>query len=215
MKEISKLMNYRDSIKVVDATLRDGGLVNDFYFDDEFVRALYLANIKAGVDYMEFGYKGDKEMFDPQKFGKWKFCDEDALRAVVGDNDTDLKIAVMADVGRCSYKKDIRPREESVIDLIRVATYLNQMPTAVDMIEDAKNKGYEVSCNIMAISAAQEADVKTALDILGRSPVDVIYIVDSFGALYPEQMQRVAALYVEFAEKYGKKIGIHAHNNQQ
>ena len=118
MKEISKLMNYRDSIKVVDATLRDGGLVNDFYFDDEFVRALYLANIKAGVDYMEFGYKGDKEMFDPQKFGKWKFCDEDALRAVVGDNDTDLKIAVMADVGRCSYKKDIRPREESVIDLI-------------------------------------------------------------------------------------------------
>ncbi len=215
MKEISKLMNYRDSIKVVDATLRDGGLVNDFYFDDEFVRALYLANIKAGVDYMEFGYKGDKEMFDPQKFGKWKFCDEDALRAVVGDNDTDLKIAVMADVGRCSYKKDIRPREESVIDLIRVATYLNQMPTAVDMIEDAKNKGYEVSCNIMAISAAQEADVKTALDILGKSPVDVIYIVDSFGALYPEQMQRVAALYVEFAEKYGKKIGIHAHNNQQ
>ena len=215
MKEISKLMNYRDSIKVVDATLRDGGLVNDFFFDDEFVRALYLANIKAGVDYMEFGYKGDKEMFDPQKFGKWKFCDEDALRAVVGDNDTDLKIAVMADVGRCSYKKDIRPREESVIDLIRVATYLNQMPTAVDMIEDAKNKGYEVSCNIMAISAAQEADVKTALDILGRSPVDVIYIVDSFGALYPEQMQRVAALYVEFAEKYGKKIGIHAHNNQQ
>ncbi len=215
MKEISKLMNYRDSIKVVDATLRDGGLVNDFFFDDEFVRALYLANIKAGVDYMEFGYKGDKEMFDPQKFGKWKFCDEDALRAVVGDNDTDLKIAVMADVGRCSYKKDIRPREESVIDLIRVATYLNQMPTAVDMIEDAKNKGYEVSCNIMAISAAQEADVKTALDILGKSPVDVIYIVDSFGALYPEQMQRVAALYVEFAEKYGKKIGIHAHNNQQ
>ncbi len=215
MKEISKLMTYRDSIKVIDATLRDGGLVNDFFFDDSFVRALYLANIKAGVDYMEFGYKGDKEMFDPEKFGKWKFCDEADIRNIVGDNDTDLKIAVMADVGRCSYKQDIIPRDESVIDLIRVATYLNQMPTAVDMIEDAKNKGYEVSCNIMAISAAQEADVKTALEILGQTPVDVIYIVDSFGALYPEQMQRIAALYVEYAEKYGKKIGIHAHNNQQ
>ena len=215
MKEISKLMTYRDSIKVVDATIRDGGLVNDFYFDDSFVRGLYLANIKAGVDYMEFGYKGDKEMFDPSKFGKWKFCDEADLRAIVGDNDTDLKLAVMADVGRCRYKQDIIPRDESVIDLIRVATYLNQIPTAVDMIEDAKRKGYEVSCNIMAISAAQEADVRTALDILGQTPVDVIYIVDSFGALYPEQMQRIAALYVEYAEKYGKKIGIHAHNNQQ
>lgn len=32
MKEISKLMDYRPEIKVLDATLRDGGLVNDFYF---------------------------------------------------------------------------------------------------------------------------------------------------------------------------------------
>jgi 4-hydroxy 2-oxovalerate aldolase len=215
MKEISNLMNYRDSIKVVDATLRDGGLVNDFFFTDKFVHDLYLANIKAGVDYMEFGYKGDKEMFDKTKFGKWKFCDEDDLRAVVGDNDTDLKIAVMADVGRCNYKEDIIDRNDSVIDLIRVATYLNQIPTAVDMIENAKSKGYEVSCNIMAISTAQEGDLRAALDILGKSPVDVIYIVDSFGAMYPEQMQRLAAVYVELAEKYGKKVGIHAHNNQQ
>ncbi len=58
MKEISKLMSYRNSIKVVDATLRDGGLVNDFYFDDDFVKNLYLTNIKSGVDYMEFGYRG-------------------------------------------------------------------------------------------------------------------------------------------------------------
>lgn len=215
MKEISKLMSYRESIRVVDATLRDGGLVNDFFFDDDFVKSLYLTNIKSGVDYMEFGYRGDKEMFDPEKFGKWKFCDDDDIRAIVGDNESDLKIAIMADVGRCNYKQDIRPKSESPVDLIRVATYINQIPTAVDMIEHAKNNGYEVSCNIMAISSAQEGDVRAALDILGQTAVDVIYIVDSFGALYPEQLQRVAALYMEYAEKYNKKIGIHAHNNQQ
>ena len=215
MKEISNLLSYRDSIKVVDATLRDGGLVNDFFFDDNFVRNLYETNIKSGVDYMEFGYRGDKEMFDPEKFGKWKFCSDEDIRAIVGDNDSDLKIAIMADVGRCNYKQDIRPRSESPVDLIRVATYLNQIPTAVDMIQDAKSKGYEVSCNIMAISSAQEGDVRAALDILGKTEVDVIYIVDSFGALYPEQLQRVAALYTEYGEKYNKKIGIHAHNNQQ
>lgn len=215
MKEISKLMSYRESIRVVDATLRDGGLVNDFFFDDDFVKSLYLTNIKSGVDYMEFGYRGDKEMFDPEKFGKWKFCDDDDIRAIVGDNESDLKIAIMADVGRCNYKQDIRPKSESPVDLIRVATYINQIPTAVDMIEHAKNNGYEVSCNIMAISSAQEGDVRAALDILGQTAVDVIYIVDSFGALYPEQLQRVAALYMEYGEKYNKKIGIHAHNNQQ
>jgi len=215
MKEISSLMDYRADIKVVDATLRDGGLVNDFYFTDEFTKALYLTNLRAGVDYMEFGYKASKEMFDVDKFGKWKFCNDDDIRKIVGDNNTDLKIAVMADVGRCDYKKDIINKEDSPIDLIRVATYLNTMPAAVDMIEDAKNKGYEVSCNIMAISNAQEGDLKVALDFLGKSSVDCIYIVDSFGAMYPEQIARLADLYVSTSAKYGKKVGMHAHNNQQ
>lgn len=215
MKEISKLMNYRKDVRVVDATLRDGGLVNDFYFTDEFVKALYFTNIRAGVDYMEFGYKASREMFDENKFGKWKFCKDEDIRAIVGDNDSDLKIAVMADVGRCDYKKDIVDRNESPVDLIRVATYLNTIPSAVDMIEYASKKGYEVSCNIMAISNTQERDLEVALDILGQTPVDVFYIVDSYGALYPEQVARIVDIYKNAAEKYGKKIGMHAHNNQQ
>ncbi len=215
MKEISKLLDFRPDIKVVDATLRDGGLVNDFFFTDDFVKHLYNANLRSGVDYMEFGYRADREMFDETKFGPCKFCDDDYIRSIVGENNTDLKIAIMADVGRCNYKNDIHERDESPVDLIRVATYLHQIPTAVDMIEDAKKKGYEVSCNIMAISTAQEADIRAALDILGKSPVDVFYIVDSFGSLYPEQIARIAALYGEFADKYGKKLGIHAHDNQR
>lgn len=208
-------MGYRSDVKVVDATLRDGGLVNDFYFSDEFVKALYETNIKAGVDYMEFGYKASSEMFDTDKFGKWKFCNDDDIRAVVGDNNTDLKIAVMADVGRCDYKKDITDKANSPVDLVRVATYLNTMPAAAHMIEDIAAKGYEVTCNIMAISNVQEADLRVALDILADTPADVIYIVDSFGSLYPEQIARIADLYMEYAVKYGKKVGMHAHNNQQ
>lgn len=215
MKEISSLIAYRPDVRVIDATLRDGGLVNDFYFTDEFVKALYLANLRSGVDYMEFGYKASKEMFDVNKFGKWKFCNDDDIRAIVGENATDLKLAVMADVGRCDYKTDIINRSDSPIDLIRVATYLNAIPAAVDMIEDAAKKGYEVSCNIMAISNAQESELKVALDILAQTPVDVLYIVDSYGALYPEQLARLADTYMNVATKYGKKVGIHAHNNQQ
>lgn len=215
MKEVAKLMNYRSDIRVVDATLRDGGLVNDFYFTDEFAKALYLTNIKAGVDYMEFGYKASRELFDENKFGKWKFCRDEDIRAIVGDNDTDLKIAVMADVGRCDYKKDIIDRSESPIDLIRVATYINAIPAAVDMIEDAANKGYETSCNIMALSSVQERDLDAALEMLCQTPVNCLYIVDSYGSYYPEQIARVADTFLNIAEKHGKKVGIHAHNNQQ
>lgn len=215
MKEIANLMGYRESIKVVDATLRDGGLVNDFYFTDEFIKALYETNVKAGVDYMELGYRADKTMFDEDKFGKLKFSDDDYVRSIVGDNNTNLKLAIMADVGRCNYKEDIHDRSESPIDLIRVATYVNTIPAAVDMIEDAARKGYETTCNIMAISNAQEADIRYALDAVGQSPAKVIYIVDSFGSLYPEQIQRISDMYLEFAAKYGKQIGIHAHDNQK
>ncbi|MBO7612870.1 MAG: aldolase catalytic domain-containing protein, partial [Treponema sp.] len=216
MKELSALMGVRQSIRVIDATLRDGGIVNDFKFTDEFVKELYKTNIEAGVDYMEVGYKASKKLFDKSKFGKWKFCDDEDILSVIGDNaEKKIKLAVMADVGRCDFKEDIRPRSESPIDLIRVACYVHQIPGALEIIEDAKNKGYEVSCNIMAISTAQEGDVKVALDMIGHSPVDCIYIVDSYGSIYPEQMQRICALYKEYADRYNKQLGIHAHNNQQ
>ena len=215
MSQKGDLMTARSDIRVLDATIRDGGLVNNFMFTDDFINALYRANVKAGVDYMEFGYKASKELFDVNKFGKWKFCDEKDLRAIVGDNNSDLKISVMADVGRCDYKKDILPKSESVIDMVRVATYVHQMPTAIDMIEDAKAKGYEVTCNIMAVSNAKEADIDQALEMVGQSSADGIYIVDSYGSLYPEQIRSVSDKYMEVAEKYGKYIGMHAHNNQQ
>ena len=215
MEQKGELISYRPDIKVVDCTIRDGGLVNNFYFDDEFVRNLYTANVAAGVEYMEFGYKASKEIFDVKEFGKWKFCDEQDIRDIVGDNNTDLKISVMADVGRTDYKKDIIPKTDSVIDMIRIATYINTIPAAIEMIHYCAEMGYETTINIMAVSTAAESELDLAQDLLAQSEVGTIYLVDSYGSLYPEQIRRLADKYLKVAEKYGKKVGIHAHNNQQ
>ena len=215
MEQKGELISYRPDIKVVDCTIRDGGLVNNFYFDDEFVRNLYTANVAAGVEYMEFGYKASKEIFDVKEFGKWKFCDEQDIRDIVGDNNTDLKISVMADVGRTDYKKDIIPKTDSVIDMIRIATYINTIPAAIEMIHYCAEMGYETTINIMAASTVAESELDLALDLLAQSEVGTIYLVDSYGSLYPEQIRRLADKYLKVAEKYGKKVGIHAHNNQQ
>ena len=215
MEQKGELISYRPDIKVVDCTIRDGGLVNNFYFDDEFVRNLYTANVAAGVEYMEVGYKASKEIFDVKEFGKWKFCDEQDIRDIVGDNNTDLKISVMADVGRTDYKKDIIPKTDSVIDMIRIATYINTIPAAIEMIHYCAEMGYETTINIMAVSTAAESELDLALDLLAQSEVGTIYLVDSYGSLYPEQIRRLADKYLKVAEKYGKKVGIHAHNNQQ
>ncbi|MBO5562048.1 MAG: aldolase catalytic domain-containing protein [Firmicutes bacterium] len=209
------LMSVRKDVKVIDCTIRDGGLVNNFYFEDEFIKDLYIANIAAGVDYMEFGYKADYDLFDKDSYGKWKFCDEADIRAIVGDNLSDLKISVMADVGRTNLKRDILPRSESVIDMIRVATYINTIPAALEMVEYCHELGYETTINIMAISNANESDMRQALELIAESNVDAVYLVDSYGSIYPEKMRELADLYLEYMEPAGKLVGIHAHNNQQ
>ena len=57
------LMSYRPDIKLLDATIRDGGLVNNFWIFRRVCKELYKTNIKSGVEYMEFGYKASKELF--------------------------------------------------------------------------------------------------------------------------------------------------------
>ncbi|MFI3238501.1 MAG: aldolase catalytic domain-containing protein [Lachnospiraceae bacterium] len=214
-REENTLLGFRKDIRILDCTLRDGGLVNNFGFTEEFIKELYETNVKSGVDYMEFGYKADKDEFSESEYGKWKFTKEEDLRAIVGDNNTALKISIMADAGRTNYMRDILPKEESVIDMIRIAAYIHQIPAAIEMIEDAHAKGYETTINIMAVSKVQEDALIQAIEVLAQTEVDVIYLVDSFGVFYPEQIVRLSNMYIEIAEKYGKKVGIHAHNNQQ
>lgn len=208
-------MRHIEGIRILDATIRDGGLVNDFFFTNGFVRHVYEANIAAGVDYMEFGYRADKKQFDSQKYGKWKFASDEDIHSIVGKNETSLKITVMADVGRCDFKNDIHPKSESPVDVFRIATYIDTIPEAVEMIEYANKQGYEATCNIMAISKCSMQQLSDALDILAQSPAIGVYIVDSYGALYPKETRKLTRLFQEKLVPVGKMTGIHTHNNQQ
>jgi 4-hydroxy 2-oxovalerate aldolase len=208
-------LTYRPEIKVLDCTVRDGGLINEHMFEDGFVRAVYDALVAAGVDYMELGYKASKRIFARDQYGDWKYCDEDAIRRVLGDeDDRPIKLCVMADAERTDYHDDILPCEQSVVDVVRVATYIHQIPTAVDMIKDAHEKGYETTCNLMAVSVVPERELDEALAVLAGTAVDTIYLVDSFGALYSEQIRDMILTYLKAVEGTGKQVGMHAHNNQ-
>lgn len=208
-------ITYRPELKVLDCTIRDGGLVNDHRFGDEFVKAVYEACVEAGIDYMEIGYKASKDLFPRDQFGPWKFCDEEDLRRIVGDNPTELKLSAMADAGKSNWRTDILPKSESVLDMIRVAFYVHQVSEAVDMINDAVEKGYEVTANLMAVSKAKEEEIDQALEVLAETPACQLVVVDSFGSLYAEQIERLVKKYLECGKATGKEVGIHAHNNQQ
>lgn len=203
---------YREQIKVFDCTVRDGGLINDHYFTDDFVRAVYQALSKSGVDYMEFGYRSSRELFPPKDYGAWKYCDDEKIRQVIDGIESDLKISVMVDSYRVK-EQQFAPADESPVDMFRAATYAKYIDSAIELINKCHDLGYETTCNIMAISKEIEPDLIEALDQLAKSPVDVVYVVDSFGALYSEQIEYMVKLYQEHLP--GKTLGVHCHNNQQ
>jgi 4-hydroxy 2-oxovalerate aldolase len=208
-------LSYRPEIRVLDCTIRDGGLMNNHHFEDRVVKAVYDACVAGGIDYMEIGYRASSKNIKVGEFGCWKYCHEEDIRRIVGDNPSNLKLSIMADAERCDYKEDIPKKKDSVVDLIRVACYINQIPVALDMVKDARDKGYETTVNLMAVTTVNDRELNEGLEMLTQSGADAIYVVDSFGALYSEQVQHLVRKYLHYAKAGGMEVGMHAHNNLQ
>jgi len=158
---------YKKEIKVVDCTVRDGGLMNNWQFSDEFVRGVYEACAEAGIDYMEIGYKSSESAFSRDVVGPWKFCDEKDLRRIVGEGEPKIKLSAMADIGRIDLN-DIPLKSESLISMIRVACYVHQMDKAIALAHHCMDKGYETTINLMAVSKVNEVELDEALSDVAK-----------------------------------------------
>ncbi len=201
----------RRRIKVLDCTIRDGGICNQWDFDHGVVNRVFRALVDSGVDYMEVGYKTSEGLFDPNAVGPWRFCKEEDLAKVIEPGK--LKIAVMVDVGRIT-PKDIPPASDSIIDVIRIATYAHQMDEALALLNHCLKQGYETFMNVMAVSTLDPSDVDTFLLKLAGSGVHNVAIVDSFGALFPFHVRYLVHKYMNYLGE-DIKVGVHFHNNQQ
>ncbi|MBS3733432.1 MAG: aldolase catalytic domain-containing protein [Phycisphaerae bacterium] len=205
---------YRPEIKVVDCTIRDGGLTNNSHFTLETVRAAYNAACRAGVDYVELGYRNSREMFSPDEYGPWRFSDDSQLTEVTeGIDPGATKLAVMMDAHK-STPDDILPGEDSPVDLIRVATYVKDIDKATHLAKVAHERGYETTVNIMAISCEGGPTLDEALQqIEQETNALAVYVVDSYGALYSEEVHFLIERYKMFIKT--KEVGVHMHNSQQ
>jgi len=205
---------FRPEIKVVDCTIRDGGLCNNSQFTLETVRSVFKAACEAGVDYAELGYRNSREFFSDDEYGPWRFCDEPNLRKVVeGIDPRDTKVAIMMDAHK-AFADDLLPADESVVELIRVATYVKDVDKAIHIAQVADEKGYKTTINVMAISREGSPFLDEALQqIESETKALAVYIVDSFGALYSEEVHFLVEKYQMYLKT--KEVGGHFHNSQQ
>ncbi|UHA72279.1 aldolase catalytic domain-containing protein [Paenibacillus sp. 481] len=198
--------------KIVDCTIRDGGLVNNWEFSVEFVQNLYAALNDAGVDYMEIGYKNSPKLLKgADEAGPWRFLDDDFLRKVIPQKGS-TKLSALVDIGRVD-ENDILPRSESMIDLIRVACYSKDVDKGLDLVNTFHKLGYETSINIMALSNVMENDLVEAFQMIKASPVDFVYVVDSYGSLDHNDIHFLVDKFQTHLPN--KRLGVHTHNNMQ
>ena len=203
---------YRPEIKMLDCSIRDGGLINKWQFSDDFVKKNYQLLSEAGADYIELGYKASADQFDPKEYGKWRFCFDEDIFKIIDGIDSKSKLSCMVDIGRVK-EEDIKPQSESPFHLLRVACYAHQIIKAIELGKLILDRGYELSINIMAVSTNSEREIDEALNDLSKTDIPLVYVVDSFGNMYSEDITALVKKYMSALP--GKTIGIHTHNNRQ
>lgn len=203
---------YRPEIRLLDCSIRDGGLINKWQFSDEFVKNNIILLDGAGVDYIEIGYKATIDQFDPKEYGKWRFCFDDDIKRLVEGLDITSKLSCMVDIGRVD-DKDIVQQKDSPFHMLRVACYAKEVVKAIELGKMIQDRGYELSINIMAVSTNTEREIDEALKDLATTDFPLVYVVDSFGNMYSEDITALVKKYS--AALPGKTIGIHTHNNRQ
>jgi 4-hydroxy 2-oxovalerate aldolase len=202
------ITNRRKSVKILDCTIRDGGLCNNWDFSFDLVRETVRGLSQAGVDMVEIGYRNLQN--ESESTGPWRFCAETDLREVV---DGKIKVSVMVDQGRFDIDTFVQ-KNHSVIDVVRIATYAKDVQKAVQSASKLEKLGYHVYCNVMAVSCCSPSEADLFLGELRDSAVSGVYVVDSFGALYPHHVRYLVRKFRNWL-RGDQEIGIHFHNNQQ
>ena len=183
-------------IKVLDCTLRDGAYVTNGLFGDKNINGITSCLKSAGVDIIECGWLKD---FEHQKDSVFYENTEGLLP----------NYALMFDYGKYNIQK-LLPGN----GIIRIAFYKDDLDKISFVAEAVKNKGYKVflqASNTIAYSKKELEHLCKRANFIG---VDSIYIVDSFGSMFPEDLQKILPIYEEIVDK-NIKIGFHSHNNIQ
>jgi 3-deoxy-manno-octulosonate cytidylyltransferase (CMP-KDO synthetase) len=194
------------NFKILDCTLRDGGYYTNWKFDRELVRSLVRSLDSHNVDIIEMGYKS------PVKGGEYRKCNDGFISSII-DFDIKAKLAFMIDVK--DYVSDgiidtdlvydtIKP--SSVFKICRIAAKENEIEYLPELISIISNMGYDVICNLMAVTRTSDSGILNYIDTIENLGVKAIYVADSYGALYPENVNQIFST-------YPKLTGIHTHDN--
>lgn len=196
-------------MKIIDCTIRDGGHLNNWDFDNNAVKAAYYAALKSGVDFFEIGYRFP---YSHPNLGAYGYCKDEFLFSLIEPNDK-CKLLVMVNANTSDKVEfvDCDPKLTPVKG-VRVAAYPYEFERAIELIEKLHAKGYLVYMNLMASSEVTEEQYEILKNWKNKHILGSIYFADSFGSFTPSNIP----FFVKKLQDLGfKEVGFHSHNNLQ
>ena len=193
-------------IELLDCTVRDGGYINEWNFDLNTVRDMYISASKAGIHFFEIGFINK----DDENILLWRRTPAWAVNKVKhGINGA--KIAAM--IENDTLNMEIGWPEETGIDLIRVALHKDKVINNLDKLKKYKDKGYLLAMQLMGITSYRDSELLEIAQALEYSKcVDYIYVADSYGSIMPDRLKEIVKL---LKRNTCLKVGFHSHNNLQ
>lgn len=193
-------------ITLLDVTLRDGGYVNGHSWSRADAATVVGACAAAHIPSSEVGYFRPHRD-DPAGQRPTATCPPDYLRALSRDN-PGTTLAVMAHAADLELADHAKLASYGV-GLVRLPARIEALPALAGHVEAAKAAGLRVTINLIRVSELTAAQVATAAALAGGFGVDVFYLADSNGSLFPEtaaELVRVAAGVTDVP------LGFHAHD---
>ena len=196
-------------IKILDCSIRDGGHLNKWHFSKLCVKASYFAALKSGIDYFEIGYRCPATVTGLGDFG---YCTDQFLFSLFNASEK-CKLTVMIDAGK-SDTTLFAPctAVNTPVKAVRVAAYPYELAKAFELLEDLKEKGYEVFLNLMASSELNQEQLGQLSSWEQRGILEAVCFADSFGSFIPSDIPGHVATLRSLG--FGS-IGFHPHNNLQ
>lgn len=202
-----------NKLSVLDVTLRDGGCVNNFNFGQEYMEKILAAQEESGVEYIELGYIDEK---NGSNRNRTQYKDEQIIKScILKEKRPGTKYVVMMDYGKF-HPENLQPCSEKDIDGIRVAFHKKNRNDIIAVGKMIMEKGYEFFIQPMITLRYSDSELLELIDIVNKELPDAVgfYIVDSFGEMRPNDMNRILNL-VDHNLIPSMALGFHSHNNLQ
>ncbi len=202
-----------NTLKVLDVTLRDGGCVNDFNFGQTYMDKILAAQEASGVDIIELGYIDEKE---GSISGRTQYKNEIVISEnLLKNKKPGIEYVAMIDYGK--YNVDnLQPKDENTIDGIRMAFHKKNCHDIIAIGKKVIEKGYKFYIQPMITLRYSDTELLDLIKIVNQELPNAtgFYIVDSFGEMRPNDMNRVLNL-VDHNLIPTMTLGFHSHNNLQ